>query len=162
MRFIPTLVGNTGACKRQQAPRPVHPHACGEHITGVIGLSTGTGSSPRLWGTLFTTVSTLTGGRFIPTLVGNTPPSFLSALCPTVHPHACGEHFPRGPCRNVDAGSSPRLWGTHKQRHRICEFYRFIPTLVGNTLPFAFEDLPISVHPHACGEHTSCTSLILL
>jgi len=30
-RFIPTPVGNTQAHSRGSVPRPVHPHACGEH-----------------------------------------------------------------------------------------------------------------------------------
>ena len=52
-------------------------------------------------------------------------------------------------------GSSPRSWGT------LCVCYcsqtarRFIPTLVGNTLPLCALCCPISVHPHARGEHFS-------
>ena len=53
LRFIPTHVGNT---RRQfEAPRtpPVHPHACGEHVVrGRFDVGEG-GSSPRMWGTLF-------------------------------------------------------------------------------------------------------------
>ena len=52
----------------------------------------------------------------------------------------------------LSIGSSPRVWGTPEDEDRHYQFYRFIPTRVGNSsksrkpLPF------MSVHPHACGE----------
>ncbi len=69
----------------------VHPHACGEHVEpgrshdanrfiptpvgntvlSAVGHQATPGSSPRLWGTLY----------------------IVTAMDPTVHPHACGEHL---------------------------------------------------------------------
>ncbi len=71
-RFIPTPVGNTRRAQEKQGSRPVHPHACGEHIiTDSVPLILH-GSSPRLWGTR------------------SSAPAFCRRSA--VHPHACGEH----------------------------------------------------------------------
>ena len=51
-RFIPTCVGNTALVLVLGCSGPVHPHVCGEHPRGGKGTGGGTGSSPRVWGTL--------------------------------------------------------------------------------------------------------------
>ena len=50
-------------------------------------------------------------------------------------------------------GSSPRVWGTHITETNEEPRTRFIPTGVGNTIPFAFAINFVAVHPHGCGEH---------
>ena len=133
-RFIPTPVGNTYQDDYLHVPRPVHPHACGEH------------GSPFSLGS--------PASRFIPTPVGNTMGTDRPLATDPVHPHACGEHriatpghvqstrFIPTPVGNTSgddtrlhmrAGSSPRLWGT--------------------LLGLAVSSIHQSVHPHACGEH---------
>ena len=52
-RFIPTPVGNTVPMSQNLFLGAVHPHACGEHLKTVASASNSSGSSPRLWGTLF-------------------------------------------------------------------------------------------------------------
>ena len=52
-RFIPTHVGNTLPLCAVLLPRPVHPHACGEHVLIQHQNVLHFGSSPRMWGTLF-------------------------------------------------------------------------------------------------------------
>ena len=52
-------------------------------------------------------------------------------------------------------GSSPRLWGTRRYLCGMVTPKRFIPTLVGNTTTVAATTSPLSVHPHACGEHAN-------
>ncbi len=54
-------------------------------------------------------------------------------------------------------GSSPRMWGTHRGPGCPALLARFIPTHVGNTWTGTQPVTPISVHPHACGEHISIT-----
>ena len=56
-RFIPTHVGNTLYTKPEKLKITVHPHACGEHIGKLKTADTCSGSSPRMWGTLFQTES---------------------------------------------------------------------------------------------------------
>ena len=111
-RFIPTAVGN--ASRRTEAGRcwSVHPHGCGER--------------------LLTQLLHRRDARFIPTAVGNAPFSCVSLFHLPVHPHGCGE---RGTLRQEQGrgdGSSPRLWGTRKEKPLELFHERFIPTAVGN------------------------------
>ena len=92
-RFIPTPVGNTEPHKDRPRRIPVHPHACGEHGPGVLGLDTIDGSSPRLWGTRSQSYRAPDLIWFIPTPVGNTPGAGVPQAGSWVHPHACGEHL---------------------------------------------------------------------
>ena len=71
-RFIPTHVGNTHLTLPPIPHRPVHPHACGEHLPLSVALVYYRGSSPRMWGTLHPDDSHRVTNRFIPTHVGNT------------------------------------------------------------------------------------------
>ncbi len=50
-RFIPTYMGNTSSSRLSPTGRTVHPHVHGEHITASGGRVSGSGSSPRTWGT---------------------------------------------------------------------------------------------------------------
>ena len=72
--FIPTPVGNTDTAKWQHWAITVHPHARGEHRTSGCWPSTGSGSSPRPWGTRRTHGHIVLLPWFIPTPVGNTSP----------------------------------------------------------------------------------------
>ena len=76
----------------------------------------------------------------------------------TVHPHARGEHITQTWELVLDAGSSPRTWGTPivqaGRRRRV----RFIPTHVGNTHTHSPRAPSSTVHPHARGEHTGAVS----
>ena len=132
-RFIPTYVGNSGRARTLDRPRAVHPHVRGEQFEpGVLEIRR-PGSSPRTWGTAVTAQQPAAPRRFIPTYVGNRTLSFFSAvqdqrfiptyvgnrLLPcwirarmTVHPHVRGEQPPRSVLGSVEAGSSPRTWGT--------------------------------------------------
>ena len=118
-----------------------------------MALAKKAGSSPREWGTLAVIVADSTGARFIPTRVGNTQHSFRLHRVRPVHPHASGEHVRNVQRERVEAGSSPREWGTRISQ-RVCRHpSRFIPTRVGNTCCIARATRPCTVHPHASGEH---------
>ena len=112
LRFIPTGVGNTACIMMQCFAPTVHPHGCGEHLPPQPTPPYATGSSPRVWGTHQPLLPARLAHRFIPTGVGNTPPSPPCALWASVHPHGCGEHGRRGSPWNCPYGSSPRVWGT--------------------------------------------------
>ena len=111
-RFIPTHVGNTQPSTTHPLPGSVHPHACGEHITGAAPLASPTGSSPRMWGTPDAVDRCRQYSRFIPTHVGNTGKNVVAVVDGAVHPHACGEHGKRSAIQKQRTGSSPRMWGT--------------------------------------------------
>ena len=159
-RFIPTHVGNTPPPSPVSFSRPVHPHACGEHIFSGAGVCAKIGSSPRMWGTHSLRVFGICWLRFIPTHVGNTPATGATRSMWSVHPHACGEHGEENRYMFNIIGSSPRMWGSSPRvwgPHCTCvQLYlckRFIPTHVGNTSYLTLAILCLPVHPHACGEH---------
>ena len=105
-----------------------------------------------MWGTRCSTPGTALPLRFIPTHVGNSPPSSGTSTRRPVHPHTCGE---LGSPRNLRAtvfGSSPHMWGTHAHPAQSVRIDRFIPTHVGNSADFMRETGLTTVHPHTCGE----------
>ncbi len=152
-RFIPTPVGNTTTSSPTPKTSPVHPHARGEHDTGLLRLVRAAGSSPRPWGTPPINTHPPARERFIPTPVGNTAGLRGNCLTWPVHPHARGEHAGRTVTFSYSTGSSPRPWGTRRIAHQAPLCRRFIPTPVGNTLPPCQFGIDPPVHPHARGEH---------
>ena len=79
----------------------------------------------------------------------------------TVHPHACGEHSRSSRLALPSIGSSPRMWGTLSLCLSRSSQNRFIPTHVGNTCFLPLDLIALTVHPHACGEHTLATCNVL-
>ena len=154
-RFIPTHVGNTRRRRSGSCPGSVHPHACGEHLNYKPLRIIFIGSSPRMWGTQRRSGSGRIMARFIPTHVGNTSGLNTCIHVDSVHPHACGEHFNNIFIITARNGSSPRMWGTLNRSTTRNVVNRFIPTHVGNTFFYHIGIIQYSVHPHACGEHTS-------
>ena len=151
-RFIPTPVGNSCAETRSCRRVPVYPHARGELGPSVGRLGFERGLSPRPWGTLVAGAGRLRCGRFIPTPVGNSTKTLLSAAWSAVYPHARGELSASALRSQLGRGLSPRPWGTrfkHINRHAIP---RFIPTPVGNSAISASAAARFAVYPHARGE----------
>ena len=146
-------MGNTFVARVHNQPKPVHPHACGEHLQDQTYADPTSGSSPRLWGTPRKAKRDHSWSRFIPTPVGNTSSWRYTRAGPAVHPHACGEHSACYRINLTHSGSSPRLWGTHPRFHLYFVESRFIPTPVGNTEVGKICLSRKTVHPHACGEH---------
>ena len=143
-------------------PFSVHPHARGEHFARQFRRPRHHGSSPRAWGTLMPDALFADTRRFIPTRVGNTPPTHQQKPPASVHPHARGEHAHATPLAERKFGSSPRAWGTHFERALVRPGKRFIPTRVGNTDVGITVEGPQTVHPHARGEHNfRCYGMLL-
>ena len=141
--------------------RSVHPHDCGEHVHNQRGIVCFGGSSPRLRGTLSVSLIDSCGSRFIPTTAGNTTAINRTRRPCTVHPHDCGEHINQALVDIEKGGSSPRLRGT-RVSDATDEFAgRFIPTTAGNTLHMCEYQVSLAVHPHDCGEHLLCVTLLL-
>ena len=146
-------MGNTARLPASSARPTVHPHVRGEHSLIAAAPRMSYGSSPRAWGTLENSPALVTRGRFIPTCVGNTITTNTARATTTVHPHVRGEHTRSRWQIDAHAGSSPRAWGTHRDRCAEPARRRFIPTCVGNTNPCAPAKSPSTVHPHVRGEH---------
>ncbi len=155
LRFIPTHVGNGRSSCRLEKQRPVHPHACGERNHNSHLSCYKSGSSPRMWGTVWKATSADGHQRFIPTHVGN---GNLRRCCDrqhAVHPHACGERKYEQFKWMDNHGSSPRMWGTAEAGFLAICRRRFIPTHVGNGLRETQPPGARAVHPHACGERSA-------
>ena len=161
-RFIPTYVGNTSTRITDTTLDSVHPHICGEHISGTICVKVNFGSSPHMWGTLHRGQFQNSLIRFIPTYVGNTATDSMELVIKAVHPHICGEHACNNHLHKMTTGSSPHMWGTRQISIFIHTSLRFIPTYVGNTALSTIGRHIESVHPHICGEHFSSPSSTIL
>ena len=111
-RFIPAHAGNTLADSSCLCEIPVHPRACGEHISLPRTPRKPRGSSPRMRGTLDVQQLRHFQERFIPAHAGNTPPALRQQNDPPVHPRACGEHKSASVRAGSAHGSSPRMRGT--------------------------------------------------
>ena len=72
--------------------------------------------------------------RFIPACVGNSLPNPFGMSPEPVHPRVCGELYLLTRNYINGYGSSPRVWGTPKERDESIRKYRFIPACVGNSL----------------------------
>ena len=146
-------MGNTNRYEYVHHIVTVHPHVCGEHLLAGFTGTVIVGSSPRVWGTLNEAHPCKSIRRFIPTCVGNTRHLFHGKCNFAVHPHVCGEHLTQPQNISLWNGSSPRVWGTHRQHTGNGSKCRFIPTCVGNTGYTDAESKVLPVHPHVCGEH---------
>ena len=148
-------MGNTIPHYHYRSSVAVHPHARGEHHSGIYADNLPAGSSPRAWGTQHTVHRKHHNIRFIPTRVGNTIHLRSYRYQFPVHPHARGEHSPWTVTSPNRSGSSPRAWGTPESGCWLWIAGRFIPTRVGNTLYLIMDRHYIPVHPHARGEHVA-------
>ena len=146
-------LSNTRIWQEVESARAVHPHARGEHGKTPRQRGLIIGSSPRPWGTPLVINVDSEPDRFIPTPVGNTAPRHAPVNARAVHPHARGEHRRWRRMALRTPGSSPRPWGTPLMSSSFPVPARFIPTPVGNTLRTRGASTPVSVHPHARGEH---------
>ena len=131
----------------------VHPHVCGENHEDRRYSAYATGSPPRVWGKRLVENRLRRHRWFTPTCVGKTGECARISRSSTVHPHVCGENYPRRFLVAHDDGSPPRVWGKRIITVIIGSSRRFTPTCVGKTQPVLWLRSRPSVHPHVCGEN---------
>ena len=153
VRFIPAHAGNTLTAAIISTSVPVHPRACGEHGQRPARHRQGSGSSPRMRGTLGGQRALGIGQRFIPAHAGNTAGPVSWSEPSPVHPRACGEHQLERFQMFPQVGSSPRMRGTLVEHAKRRVGHRFIPAHAGNTPATFCHGREKPVHPRACGEH---------
>ena len=112
LRFIPACAGNTQHGLSVMFRGAVHPRVCGEHCIVKQHIAHHFGSSPRVRGTHYNTVTYKGIWRFIPACAGNTLPNNMLYHFYPVHPRVCGEHMARLQDNAAAFGSSPRVRGT--------------------------------------------------
>ena len=131
--LIPTYAGNTCRTRLGTLLRRAHPHVCGEHLASSPKTPLGSGSSPRMRGTL-AIMSACEGNKgLIPTYAGNTAVPVLIQNNTGAHPHVCGEHATIEIWTAITQGSSPRMRGTHWVAFALAPAPGLIPTYAGNT-----------------------------
>ena len=90
--IIPAYAGNTIRLRSRRLLLGDHPRVCGEHEIAALMESGGTGSSPRMRGTLGDSLVLVVRRGIIPAYAGNTTcPAFLLSSHGD-HPRVCGEH----------------------------------------------------------------------
>ena len=151
-RFIPACAGNAKIISFSCAFRSVHPRVCGERMIAAPIFEDAVGSSPRVRGTRVFLGRTVGGVRFIPACAGNAVARRHHRVAYSVHPRVCGERKGRTPPHTRNAGSSPRVRGTHKPCSRIVASCRFIPACAGNAGVCPRHGVGHPVHPRVCGE----------
>ena len=91
--IIPAYAGNTIPQPARRGERGDHPRVCGEHHFAYEKLMGRSGSSPRMRGTLWVSVSERDGHGIIPAYAGNTLATCPIHLGTWDHPRVCGEHL---------------------------------------------------------------------
>ncbi len=132
IRFIPAHAGNRQCAVVIVVCATVHPRACGEQCIAARGAVRLCGSSPRMRGTVYRSISIRTRDRFIPAHAGNSLARKVGHEVNPVHPRACGEQVGVGAREPINRGSSPRMRGTVIDPHAQLGVRRFIPAHAGN------------------------------
>ena len=122
-------------------------------------LSSASGSSPRLRGTVIRIINVTFTCRFIPAPAGNSRSEIQAPCGSTVHPRACGEQSRTLPWTTRPTGSSPRLRGTVSPHDEAEPRTRFIPAPAGNSPELHRGSGRWPVHPRACGEQLTVAGL---
>ena len=130
-----------------------HPRVCGEHVTAEVNHYLNQGSSPRMRGTLLVMSNQRKHDGIIPAYAGNTCLARLCCHGNGDHPRVCGEHVSAREHRKSVRGSSPRMRGTRRLRHRAGSPRGIIPAYAGNTRLTFSRLCAIRDHPRVCGEH---------
>ena len=87
-----------------------------------------------------------------------------SCSCPCCrardHPRVCGEHDKQNTRQINLKGSSPRMRGAHRHRHRGVLLPGIIPAYAGSTGLLVVRLDHYQDHPRVCGEHKACPRLL--
>ena len=116
--IIPAYAGNTNDRTPIYRMRRDHPRVCGEHRKRPEGQTAARGSSPRMRGTHASRMISARVKGIIPAYAGNTTDVLGGVRVDGDHPRVCGEHALMASKMPVNAGSSPRMRGTHGSGHR--------------------------------------------
>ena len=151
-RFIPASAGNASRREPAKRDQPVHPRECGERRVAAAVVRRGSGSSPRVRGTLSPSELRRLLARFIPASAGNALPAVRRSKVGSVHPRECGERAFVLIKLGKRVGSSPRVRGTPTAANHDRLADRFIPASAGNASRRNRRSRRGAVHPRECGE----------
>ena len=109
--IIPTRMGTSRQVTFSIVDFGDHPHAYGDKTSGYFPSVTGRGSSPRVWGQVFSKNRQKRGERIIPTRMGTSACRVRFHAYGWDHPHAYGDKVGHLGDDYSYIGSSPRVWG---------------------------------------------------
>ena len=137
-----------------------HPHAYGDKNQVQRNGLQYIGSSPRVWGQVFKTISKRSNSRIIPTRMGTSKNRSNENSQRQDHPHAYGDKCLRLSVNARTAGSSPRVWGQVLLVLFCFVSLRIIPTRMGTRYADYLLRTAGKDHPHAYGDkwYTSCAN----
>ncbi len=116
-------------------------------------MTTLSGSSPRVRGTLFPSHHGMKSRRIIPAGAGHTLRLLRLHSQQPDHPRGCGAHCPCRRSTTRARGSSPRVRGTRSIPKRNWPRRRIIPAGAGHTTLMSAKSCGSADHPRGCGAH---------
>ena len=132
-----------------------HPHAYGDKLVLIYGISLIAGSSPRVWGQEIKAARDKVHDRIIPTRMGTRMVIFGTVQRWKDHPHAYGDKAFIFVKSNAILGSSPRVWGQGHYNCRLLQSKGIIPTRMGTRTSTVISRYLSRDHPHAYGDKMS-------
>ena len=129
--IIPTRMGTSRLSPFGAEGSEDHPHAYGDKLVLIYGISLIAGSSPRVWGQVDPSSLASNNGRIIPTRMGTSYIRYGIKLGKQDHPHAYGDKFTSVKVCFLLGGSSPRVWGQVDININAQKTPRIIPTRMG-------------------------------
>ena len=152
VRIIPTRMGTSRKYAKNHKQQKDHPHAYGDKNQVQRNGLQYIGSSPRVWGQVFKTISKRSNSRIIPTRMGTSKNRSNENSQRQDHPHAYGDKCLRLSVNARTAGSSPRVWGQAKTEAMKILKDRIIPTRMGTSSSGSILLRQLEDHPHAYGD----------
>ena len=110
-RLIPACAGKTEAIFPTSRLLPAHPRVCGENTFPRLMSASPSGSSPRVRGKRFTSMSSPPPAGLIPACAGKTANRERGGDRRPAHPRVCGENRVTVMSDGSNEGSSPRVRG---------------------------------------------------
>ncbi len=150
-RSIPTCVGLRTGSRGSLTTGAVHPHVRGAQPDCEKISWSGSGPSPRAWGSGPGGRRPAGGDRSIPTCVGLRARRRSGRAIQPVHPHVRGAQTHARHARIVPGGPSPRAWGSAARSSGRRTRTRSIPTCVGLRCIHGRRIDRRPVHPHVRG-----------
>ncbi len=132
--IIPTRMGTSSKRYSSGKNSQDHPHAYGDKYHKWCIHRNPQGSSPRVWGQVWSDVNHSLRFRIIPTRMGTRKMLILCTSQITDHPHAYGDKPTLLAVSKGKTGSSPRVWGQAHLLSCIVSITRIIPTRMGTSI----------------------------
>ena len=156
--IIPAGAGLTPSYPRQKHATRDHPRGCGAHQREPFGDYQGSGSSPRVRGSLSTDFRSKTCKGIIPAGAGLTFAFGRGAASTGDHPRGCGAHSVYVLQGDISKGSSPRVRGSPFRPVVLESVPGIIPAGAGLTDADQHQPALVRDHPRGCGAHSRSLS----